>query len=134
MQALCLLVLVVCLSFSLCSAFLPSRRALNVQRGEVQQEKQNEKLNPIVGAAVNVLAGASLALTPWPVLADDQNVFVVPLAVSLFTMVPFLYYQQALKPKARTVQQIELDENLKPLKGNKSVGASGQAKAGKKTK
>lgn len=126
-QGQLLLVLLLACLF-LCSAFAPSRHAL-----KAQSQQFFTKTTVAKTAVANVLAGASLALTPWPVLADDQNAFVVPLAVSLFTMVPFLYYQQALKPKPRTVQQIELDENLKPVKG-KSVGAAGQAKAGKKTK
>jgi len=31
-------------------------------------------------------------------------------------MGPFLYYQQALKPKERSVQQLKLDDQGKPLK------------------
>ena len=41
-------------------------------------------------------------LTPQIAAADDQNAFLLPLGISIFTMVPFLIYQQALKPKPRT--------------------------------
>eukprot|EP01036_Dinobryon_divergens_P029238 gene29238-38306_t len=75
-----------------------------------------------------VLLGPSLAI------ADDggsRNAFVYPLAISFLTIVPFLIYQQALKPKPRTVKQIELDENLRP-KEKPSAGKIGDAKAGKR--
>ena len=59
----------------------------------------------------------------------DQNAFVFPLAISIFTMVPFLIYQQALKPKPRTVKQIELDEQLRPKDKKLNTGKAGQATA-----
>ena len=63
----------------------------------------------------------------------DQAAFVTPLAISIFTMVPFLFYQQALRPKERTVKQIELDEQLRPKDKKLSSGKAGSAKAqGKK--
>ena len=55
----------------------------------------------------------------------------IPLVISVLVMFPFLYYANQLKPKARTVAQIELDKDLKPIK-EKSTGSVGQAKAGKK--
>ena len=64
----------------------------------------------------------------------DQNAFVFPLAVSIFTMVPFLIYQQALKPKERTVKQIELDSQLRPKDRKVNSGKAGQATAQGKRK
>ena len=58
-------------------------------------------------------------LIPTVALADssDATPVLVPLVISVLTIVPFILYQQALKPKPRTVQQIELDpETLKPKK------------------
>ena len=59
----------------------------------------------------------------------DQNAFVIPLGISLFTIVPFVIYQQALKPKPRTVKQIELDEQLRPKDKKLNTGKAGQATA-----
>lgn len=42
-----------------------------------------------------------------------------------------IYVRRALKPKPRTVKQIELDENLRP-KEKPSAGKVGDAKAGKR--
>lgn len=63
------------------------------------------------------------------VVLKDQNAFAFPLVVSIVTLVPFVIYQQALKPKARTVKQIELDEQLRPKDKKVNVGKAGQAKA-----
>jgi len=56
----------------------------------------------------------------------------IPIAISLLTIVPFLYYQQALKPKPRTVKQIELDENLRPKDKKLNSGKATDAVAQKK--
>lgn len=56
----------------------------------------------------------------------------IPLLISILVMGPFLYYSNQLKPKERTVRQIELDENLKATGKDKSSGSVGQAKATKK--
>ena len=63
---------------------------------------------------------------------NDQAAFVTPLAISVFTLVPFLIYQQALKPKPRTIKQIELDEQLRPKDKKLTSGKTGSAQAGKK--
>ena len=63
---------------------------------------------------------------------NDQAAFVTPLAISIFTMVPFLIYQQALKPKPRTIKQIELDAQLRPKDKKLTSGKTGSAQAGKK--
>lgn len=63
----------------------------------------------------------------------DQNSFLIPLVISVLTMVPFLYYSQALKPKERTVKQIEIDpKTLKAVNSKDSTGSTGQARASKK--
>ena len=57
----------------------------------------------------------------------------IPLLISILIMVPFLYYQQALKPKERTVKQIELDDNLRAKDGSaRNFGRAGEARAGKR--
>ena len=80
----------------------------------------------------------SLVPTQSAMAADGSALGAVsiPLLVSLLIMVPFLYYQQALKPKERSVKQIELDDNLraKDSKGlfGKTLGKTGEARAGKR--
>lgn len=88
---------------------------------------------------LKVASVASIALAPTQAaLADGTMAVAVPVAISIFTMVPFLYYQQALKPKERTVKQIELNENLQAKnKKDRSGGGlfgnkKGSANAGKK--
>ena len=119
-----LIALVLLLSCAITAAFLkvPSRVLLR-QTGSAKtpqmttsdQQQSGEQVSTRVAKTANILAAATV-LFPSLAHADggDQSAFVVPLAVSFFTMVPFLYYQQALKPKERTVKQIELDENLRP--------------------
>ena len=54
----------------------------------------------------NLLKNSPLALLiPSAALAEgvDSAPVLIPIAISLLTIVPFLYYQQALKPKPRTV-------------------------------
>jgi hypothetical protein len=74
------------------------------------------------------------ALETSSVLVADGALSAVawPIAISVLTMVPFLYYQQALKPKARTIKQIELDENLRPVdKKMRSAGKEAEARVKK---
>ena len=73
-------------------------------------------------------------LLPTMALADgaDATPVLVPLVISFLTVVPFYFYSQALKPKPRTVQQIELDENLRPKDRSLAKGKSGEATAQKK--
>jgi len=98
-----------------------------------QQDNRFDKKN-IDG--MKAVAISVISLFPSVSLADDgsNNVFAVPLAISFLTMVPFLYYQQALKPKERTIKQIEVDPvTRKPLdKSAISKGDVGQAQAKKK--
>jgi hypothetical protein len=89
-------------------------------------------------AAKNVLTsvgvGASAAMIPAAAHADSSSAagaVAIPLAISILVMFPFLYYANALKPKERSVKQIELDEQLRPKKGGSS-GPVGQARVGKK--
>jgi hypothetical protein len=89
-------------------------------------------------ASKNVLAsvgvGASAAMIPATAHADSSSAagaVGIPLAISILVMFPFLYYANALKPKERSVKQIELDEQLRPKKGGSS-GPVGQARVGKK--
>ena len=81
-----------------------------------------------------VLVASEYVVTlPQPVLADDgANSFLLPLIISFATIIPFVAYQQALKPKPRTVKQIELDKNLRPK--DKSVNVGGVNKNAKATK
>jgi hypothetical protein len=69
--------------------------------------------------------------------ADDGSnnlSFAIPLIISFLTIFPFLYYSQALKPKERTVKQIEIDPiTLKPIdKAFESKGNVDKAQAKKK--
>ena len=89
-------------------------------------------------AAKNVLTsvgvGASAAMIPAAAHADSSSAagaVGIPLAISVLVMFPFLYYANALKPKERSVKQIELEEQLRPKKGGSS-GPVGQARVGKK--
>ena len=81
---------------------------------------------------------AAVFLPSSPAFAADaatNGAVGIPLAISVLVMVPFLYYQQALRPKEekRTAKQIELDGNLKVKnKSDLSSGKAGQAKAGKR--
>jgi hypothetical protein len=85
---------------------------------------------------LKVASIASIAVSPTQsAVADGTMAVAVPVAISIFTMVPFLYYQQALKPKERTVKQIELNDQLQAK--NKSdrggmFGKSTNAQAKKK--
>ena len=94
----------------------------------------NKKL---LGSAVirpGVLMGA-LAVPTSAMAADSSAMGAVsiPILISVLIMVPFLYYQQALRPKERSAKQIELDSNLKAKdKSNMSSGRAGEARAGKK--
>lgn len=68
---------------------------------------------------MTTMVGTSVMLTPAIANAADGGTlaaFSTPLIVSFLTIVPFVYYTQALKPKERKVQQIELDENLREKK------------------
>lgn len=74
------------------------------------------------------------AIIPTVSFAADANSVIAPLVVSVLTLIPFLYYSEALKPKQRTVQQIQLDPKTgKPLqKSLSSDGKPDQARATKK--
>ena len=73
-----------------------------------------------------------LSETSSMLLSADTSAFATPLVISFLTLVPFLIYQNALKPKPRTVKQIELDENLRPVDKKLTSGKEGVAKASKK--
>ncbi len=73
-----------------------------------------------------------LSETSSMLLSADTSAFATPLVISFLTLIPFLIYQNALKPKPRTVKQIELDDNLRPVDKKLSSGKEGVAKAGKK--
>ena len=76
-------------------------------------------------------APLSALLVPSLALADgiDSSPVLIPLAISLLTIVPFYYYSQALAPKPRKAQQVELDENLRPKDKKLGQGKLGQAVA-----
>lgn len=77
-------------------------------------------------------------LTPLATIADETGVadrmssFSLPLIISFATMIPFVAYLQALKPKPRTVKQIELDSLLRPKDKTLMTGKTGEARTSKK--
>lgn len=90
---------------------------------------------PNVGFEAFKSASVSALLYPSFAIADEgvnSTPVLIPLVISVLTIVPFVLYQQALKPKPRTVKQIELDENLRPKDRSLSSGKTGQATAQKK--
>jgi len=89
----------------------------------------------LLSKAVQVSSSGAL-LFPAVAHADSGSavgVVSIPLVISVLVIFPFIYYANQLKPKERTVKQIELDQNLKPIK-DKSTGGIGAAKATKKSK
>jgi len=66
--------------------------------------------------------------------SGSQAAIATPIIISFLTLIPFLYYTQALKPKERTVKQIQVDsDTLKPIdKKDAGKGSTSQAKAAKK--
>ena len=76
----------------------------------------------------------SALFVPSIALADgiDSSPVLIPLVISALTIIPFYFYSQALKPKPRTVQQIELDANLRPKDKKLNQGKVTQATAAKK--
>lgn len=96
-----------------------------------------ESTNTVLDTVRKFSSMASMALVtaPMAAMADDgnQNAFLVPLAISLLTMVPFLYYANALQPKERTVRQIEVDpKTLKAVNEKDQKGSTAEARARKK--
>ena len=97
-----------------------------------------KKLEPSNGDVLrqSALVGALTTIPTQNALAADGGAVgavSIPLLISLLIMVPFLYYQQALKPKERKVKQIELDDNLKAKDGSaRKFGKAGEARAGKR--
>eukprot|EP00600_Ochromonadales_sp_CCMP1393_P000011 CAMPEP_0174977778 /NCGR_PEP_ID=MMETSP0004_2-20121128/13798_1 /TAXON_ID=420556 /ORGANISM="Ochromonas sp., Strain CCMP1393" /LENGTH=80 /DNA_ID=CAMNT_0016228999 /DNA_START=100 /DNA_END=342 /DNA_ORIENTATION=- len=65
------------------------------------------------------VAGTMAILAPAAAHADGTSFVAFPIVISILTMVPFIYYTQALKPKERTVKQIELDEYNREVKKKK---------------
>ena len=104
---LCLIFAIIALN----SAYKPNLvKKMNNINSIVMKKVPKEMMTTMVGTSVmlpsiaNAADGSTLAA------------FSTPLIVSFLTIVPFLYYTQALKPKERKVQQIELDENLREKK------------------
>lgn len=66
--------------------------------------------------------------------SGSQTAVAVPIVISFLTIIPFIYYAQALKPKERTIRQIEVDPNtLKAMSSKDSKGSiSDKARATKK--
>ena len=46
--------------------------------------------------------------------------------------IPYVYMYRQLKPKPRSVKQIEVDSNLRAKEKSKIGGKAGEARAGKK--
>jgi hypothetical protein len=82
----------------------------------------------------SALATSSLMIPSIANAADasGSTAVAIPIVISILTIFPFLYYSQQLKPKARTVKQIELDENLKAKDKKLATGKEGVAKATKR--
>lgn len=114
------------------TAFKPSFPKVNMKL--LSASSLSKQAEP-VQRAMQIVTGATILL-PQAAHADTTSAagaVAIPLLISVLVMGPFLYYQQALKPKERTVKQIELDGDLKPIK-DKSSGQTGVAKAMKKKK
>ena len=134
--------MIAALAFLLCFSLVA---ALRVPQPLLRRAKANLDLTP-------VLPAASSLLLPSAVFAADGgavSTVSIPIVISLLTFVPFLYYANgtvdcslikssvmylivALKPKERTVKQIELDENLRAKDKTLSKGSTSTAKATKK--
>jgi len=128
-------ILILALALLACaSAFLAknSMRKSSLVSDKMQFGKLDSKV--VTGAAGMV--AALLPASPAFAVGDSaaSGAVGIPLIISVLVMVPFLYYQQALRPKDKDKPaQIELDKNLKVKnKGDVSSGRAGQAKAGKR--
>jgi len=85
--------------------------------------------------SLSVMASTAVVSLPTAALADDgnQNAFLVPLAISLLTMIPFVYYANALQPKERVVRQVAVDpRTLKAVDAKDQAGSTAEARARKK--
>ena len=95
------------------------------------QQRPPEALS---GERIASLFQAVSVATVLPTVASagiDSSPVVVPIVISFLTIVPFVFYAQALKPKERTVKQVELDENLRPVDKKLKKGRTGEARVGK---
>ena len=93
-----------------------------------------EGISTNVFSQTAVIGALSIIPTQTAMAAEGSAISAVsiPLLISVLIMVPFLYYQQALKPKERTVKQIELDDNLREKDGGNRFGRTSEARAGKR--
>jgi len=108
---------------------VPTRPVLRSNIPRIETNNLQQKL---------VLVSTSLitSILPTPCFAADnsgsQTAVFIPILISFLTIGPFLYYQQALKPKERTVKQIELDRNLRVKDKSVNMGGAKEARAEKK--
>ena len=105
------------------SAFKPVRS--NVGGAKLVATASKTESVAALSTAVSTLS--TLILTqPTPAMADGASAVTVPLVISGLVMVPFLYYQQALRPQKKTIE-ITTTSKAKPVK--KSGGLFGKKKA-----
>ena len=142
------LLLVIALLALTASAFKPSfmssRNVMNLSTSQSSLSDDSRLSLPMNNLNIGdedllvfVLKTSSVAAALYPTVAFagiDSSPVVVPLVISALTIIPFVFYAQALKPKERTVKQIELDENLRPVDKNLKKGKTGEARAGSKKK
>ena len=121
--------LVLILLLAVCAQSFKLNRIMKQAAPKVTFPLDGDSLTAFIKAAT-----ATAVLIPFAASADsvDSTPVLVPLVVSVLTIVPFIIYQQALKPKPRTIKQVELDENLRPKDKNLNKGSVGKATAGKK--
>ena len=121
-------ILCVLIILSLTSSF--KLKKFPISQKSVHENSVKEQFSALIKATASSLVMMPLTASA----AVDSTPVVVPLVISVLTIVPFVLYQQALKPKPRTIKQIELDENLRPKDKKLQSGKIGQAVAEKRKK
>lgn len=125
--------------FSICPSVLafvkaPTASMRLVNNARLIQMSKTSNDYPILPFSAALTASTSLV--PLAAQAVDnsgsQQAVFIPILISFLTIGPFLYYQQALKPKERTVKQIELDRNLRAKDKTVNFGTTKEARAEKK--
>jgi hypothetical protein len=81
-----------------------------------------KSMNSVMPIKNNMAGVATAFFLPNAAHAADGvslAAFSTPLIVSFLTIIPFIYYTTALKPKDRKATQIEVDEYNREVKGKK---------------
>ena len=96
-----------------CDAFVPKFATVRISSDSIK--------NAVESKLPSVLASTSM-MTLVPLqqahAADGGTLaaFSTPLIISVLTMIPFIYYTQALQKKKVKVKQIPLDDQLREVK------------------